>query len=135
MNRIDDFFERIKGQQPCLEDVDSVTDAIMARIEAQPVVEQKDGTRRLLLHALFQAGFSAAAVVVFGLFVVNSGVEPIENSVVMSTKDSRVLSLAGIEKCRSAADFCTFYNEHTRPRRNAGQNISTLKNLYYASKK
>ena len=45
-DRIDDFLERIKGQQPCIEDADSVTDTIMARIAVESVAKRESVVRR-----------------------------------------------------------------------------------------
>ena len=68
-DRIDDFLERIKGQQPCIEDADSVTDSIMARIAVESVAKRENAVRRPVFRVLLQAALSAAAVVAFGLFV------------------------------------------------------------------
>ena len=134
-DRIDDFLERIKGQQPCIEDADSVTDAVMAHIAAESVAKRESVVRRPVFGTLLQAALSAAAVVAFGLFVAGWGVEPIEENRALFAKNGRALDLTGVEQCRSTTDFCAIYFERTRARRNAGYDISTLKNLYYASKK
>ena len=130
MNRIDDFFERIKGQQPCLEGADSVTDAIMARIEESAVQENSAVKSVPLWRVLLGGTFSAAAAVVVGLFIVmHDAAVPQENQVAYNMTDNDVYDR--IKECRTAADVYTLYSEGKKSQSAFNINFAMIKNMYY----
>ena len=134
MNRIDDFFERIKGQQPCLEDADSVTDAIMARIEESAVQENSAVKSVPLWRVLLGGTFSAAAAVVVGLFIVMHGAAvPQENQVAYNMTDNDVYDR--IKECRTAADVYALYSERKKSQSAFNINFAMIKNMYYEKAK
>ena len=134
MNRIDDFFERIKGQQPCLEDVDSVTDAIMARIEESAVQENSAVKSVPLWRVLLGGTFSAAAAVVVGLFIVmHDAAVPQENQVAYNMTDNDVYDR--IKECRTAADVYALYSERKKSQSAFNINFAMIKNMYYEKAK
>ena len=130
MNRIDDFFERIKGQQPSLEDADSVTDAIMARIEESAVQENSAVKSVPLWRVLLGGTFSAAAAVVVGLFIVmHDAAVPQENQVAYNMTDNDVYDR--IKECRTAADVYALYSERKKSQSAFNINFAMIKNMYY----
>ena len=134
MNRIDDFFERIKGQQPCLEDADSVTDAIMARIEESAVQENSAVKSVPLWRVLLGGTFSAAAAVVVGLFIVmHDAAVPQENQVAYNMTDNDVYDR--IKECRTAADVYALYSERKKSQSAFNINFAMIKNMYYEKAK
>ena len=134
MNRIDDFFERIKGQQPCLEDADSVTDAIMARIEESAVQENSAVKSVPLWRVLLGGTFSAAAAVVVGLFIVmHDATVPYENQVAYNMTDNDVYDR--IKECRTAADVYALYSERKKSQSAFNINFAMIKNMYYEKAK
>ena len=134
MNRIDDFFERIKGQQPCLEDADSVTDAIMARIEESAVQENSAVKSVPLWRVLLGGTFSAAAAVVVGLFIVmHDAAVPYENQVAYNMTDNDVYDR--IKECRTAADVYALYSERKKSQSAFNINFAMIKNMYYEKAK
>ena len=134
MNRIDDFFERIKGQQPCLEDADSVTDAIMARIEESAVQENSAVKSVPLWRVLLGGTFSAAAAVVVGLFIVmHDAAVPQENQVAYNMTDNDVYDR--IKECRTAADVYALYSEGKKSQSAFNINFAMIKNMYYEKAK
>ena len=134
MNRIDDFFERIKGQQPCLEDADSVTDAIMARIEESAVQENSAVKSVSLWRVLLGGTFSAAAAVVVGLFIVmHDAAVPQENQVAYNMTDNDVYDR--IKECRTAADVYALYSERKKSQSAFNINFAMIKNMYYEKAK
>ena len=134
MNRIDDFFERIKGQQPCLEDADSVTDAIMARIEESAVQENSAVKSVPLWRVLLGGTFSAAAAVLVGLFIVmHDAAVPQENQVAYNMTDNDVYDR--IKECRTAADVYALYSERKKSQSAFNINFAMIKNMYYEKAK
>ena len=134
MNRIDDFFERIKGQQPCLEDADSVTDAIMARIEESAVQENSAVKSVPLWRVLLGGTFSAAAAVVVGLFIVmHDAAVPYVNQVAYNMTDNDVYDR--IKECRTAADVYALYSERKKSQSAFNINFAMIKNMYYEKAK
>ena len=134
MNRIDDFFERIKGQQPCLEDADSVTDVIMARIEESAVQENSAVKSVPLWRVLLGGTFSAAAAVVVGLFIVmHDAAVPYENQVAYNMTDNDVYDR--IKECRTAADVYALYSERKKSQSAFNINFAMIKNMYYEKAK
>lgn len=134
MNRIDDFFERIKGQQPCLEDADSVTDAIMAHIEESAVQENSAVKSVPLWRVLLRGTFSAAAAVVVGLFIVmHDAAVPQENQVAYNMTDNDVYDR--IKECRTAADVYALYSERKKSQSAFNINFAMIKNMYYEKAK
>ena len=134
MNRIDDFFERIKGQQPCLENADSVTDAIMARIEESAVQENSAVKSVPLWRVLLGGTFSAAAAVVVGLFIVmHDAAVPQENQVAYNMTDNDVYDR--IKECRTAADVYALYSERKKSQSAFNINFAMIKNMYYEKAK
>ena len=134
MNRIDDFFERIKGQQPCLECADSVTDAIMARIEESAVQENSAVKSVPLWRVLLGGTFSAAAAVVVGLFIVmHDAAVPQENQVAYNMTDNDVYDR--IKECRTAADVYALYSERKKSQSAFNINFAMIKNMYYEKAK
>ena len=134
MNRIDDFFERIKGQQPCLEGADSVTDAIMARIEESAVQENSAVKSVPLWRVLLGGTFSAAAAVVVGLFIVmHDAAVPQENQVAYNMTDNDVYDR--IKECRTAADVYALYSERKKSQSAFNINFAMIKNMYYEKAK
>ena len=134
MNRIDDFFERIKGQQPCLEDADSVTDAIMAHIEESAVQENSAVKSVPLWRVLLGGTFSAAAAVVVGLFIVmHDAAVPYENQVAYNMTDNDVYDR--IKECRTAADVYALYSERKKSQSAFNINFAMIKNMYYEKAK
>ena len=134
MNRIDDFFERIKGQQPCLEDADSVTDAIMARIEESAVQENSAVKSVPLWRVLLGGTFSAAAAVVVGLFIVmHDAAVPYENQVAYNMTDNDVYDR--IKECCTAADVYALYSERKKSQSAFNINFAMIKNMYYEKAK
>ena len=134
MNRIDDFFERIKGQQPSLEDADSVTDAIMARIEESAVQENSAVKSVPLWRVLLGGTFSAAAAVVVGLFIVmHDAAVPQENQVAYNMTDNDVYDR--IKECRTAADVYALYSERKKSQSAFNINFAMIKNMYYEKAK
>lgn len=133
MNRVDDFLESIKGQQPELEGADALTDAIMARIAAEPQVKRDTARQRTLFGALLQGTASAAAVVAIALFLAGSTPSPLEENVPSGVKNNNMAYLAGVEQCRSAADVCALYFKPARQRKSPMNSIATLKNMYYGN--
>ena len=134
MNRIDDFFERIKGQQPCLEDADSVADAIMAHIEESAVQENSAVKSVPLWRVLLGGTFSAAAAVVVGLFIVmHDAAVPYENQVAYNMTDNDVYDR--IKECRTAADVYALYSERKKSQSAFNINFAMIKNMYYEKAK
>lgn len=63
MNKTDDILERLKGQQPSIDNPDELTEQIMAKLESLPA------KRESILLPLVRTVLSLAAMWIVGLFI------------------------------------------------------------------
>lgn len=66
---MDDILERLKGQQPMLEDPDGMVDHIMANLPDREVQSAESGRKAPVLLIALRIITSAAAMLLIGLFI------------------------------------------------------------------